>query len=208
MISALRGVAERRYGKEAAPAILEAWKTFSRAFEEFPYGVAIYTIPTQHGPANPLRLHPTGYKASMMLFPYDDYKAWAGPYPLEIVEKQFEKMAMMWEPGLASFREALLRVPAHKQAAAQKDLRYRRDLSSALSERRESDSLLLRCAPSGNQRTPGPSSSCAALMIKIAEDEIRSGAPPVRHLPAGFRHRLRGFQPVLLPPTGSGRKGS
>lgn len=120
--SALRGAAERKYGKEAAPAILEAWTTFSRAFEEFPYGLGIYTIPTQHGSANPLRLHPTGYKASMMLFPYDDYKAWVGPYPLEIVEKQFGKMARMWEPGLESFRDALRRVPAHKQAAAQKDL--------------------------------------------------------------------------------------
>ncbi len=78
---ALRRAAERRYGKEAAPAILEAWQTFSQAFAEFPYGLAIYTIPTQHGPSNALRLHPTGYKAAMMLFPYDDYKTWAGALP-------------------------------------------------------------------------------------------------------------------------------
>jgi hypothetical protein len=119
--SALRRVALRRYGKETAPAILEAWGTFSKAFQEFPYGVAIYTIPTQHGPANPLRLHSTGYKAAMMLFPYDDYTRWVGPYPVEIVQKQFEKMSMMWEPGLASFRASLAKVPSQLQAAARKD---------------------------------------------------------------------------------------
>ena len=156
---ALRRAAERRYGKEAAPAILEAWKTFSRAFEEFPYGLAIYTIPTQHGPANALRLHPTGYKAAMMLFPYDDYKTWAGPYPLEIVEKQFGKMATMWEPGLESFREALRRVPAHKQRSRPKRSRDRRDLLSPLSERGESDSLLLPAHPVGIRGLPGTRSS-------------------------------------------------
>ncbi|TAM83332.1 MAG: hypothetical protein EPN47_04265 [Acidobacteria bacterium] len=119
---ALRIVAERRYGKEAAPALLEAWTVFSKAFEEFPYGVAIYTIPTQHGPANLLRFHPTGFKASMMLFPYDDYKTWVGPYPVEIVEEQFEKMTRMWEAGLDIFRRALPRVPPHKQTQTRRDL--------------------------------------------------------------------------------------
>jgi hypothetical protein len=170
--SALRRVAERRYGKQAAPAILEAWRTFSRAFQEYPYGLAIYTIPTQHGPANPLRLHPTGYKACMMLFPYDDYKTWAGPYPVETVEKQFAKMATMWEPGLESFREALPRVPAYQRAAARKDLGI-------------AETCHLHFRSVANQirfyslRTQWDSASSpdrariAALMISIAEDEIR-----------------------------------
>jgi hypothetical protein len=169
---ALCRAAEGRYGKEAAPAILEAWQTFSRAFQEFPYGLAIYTIPTQHGPANPLRLHPTGYKACMMLFPYDDYKTWAGPYPLEIVEKQFGKMAMMWELGLESFRAALLRVPDCKRAAARKDLGI-------------AETCHLHFRSVANQirfytlRTQWESASSperdrvAELMIEIAEDEIR-----------------------------------
>jgi hypothetical protein len=120
---ALRRVAERRYGKAAAPAVLQAWTIFSRAFQEFPFvSLAIYAIPTQHGPANPLRLHPTGYRSGVMLFPYDDYKAWAGPFPVEVLQEQFERMAEMWNPGLAYFREALLHVPAEKRAAANKDL--------------------------------------------------------------------------------------
>jgi hypothetical protein len=103
----LRGVAEQRCGKAAAPGVLAEWKKFSEAFVEFPYGVAIYVIPTQHGPANPLRLRPTGFRAAMMLFPYDDLKGWCGVYPPEVVLKQFTKMAAIWKEGLTLLRSAL-----------------------------------------------------------------------------------------------------
>ena len=169
---ALRTVAQRRYGKDAASAILEAWSTFSRAFEEFPYGLAIYTIPTQHGAANPLRLHPTGYKATMMLFPYDDYKTWAGPYPVEIVEKQFGKLATMWEPGLASFREALPRVPACKRAAALNDLGVAETCHlhfRSVANQIRFYSLRTQWESANSQDR----ARVAALMIEIAEDEVR-----------------------------------
>jgi len=121
---ALRNVAVRRYGQEAAPLVLEAWKAFSEAFVEYPMegGEVVYHIPTQHGPANLLRVAPTGYRAGMVLFPYDDYRAWVGGYPVEIVEKQFEKMATMWEVGLNNFRKAMARVQPHRESAARKDL--------------------------------------------------------------------------------------
>ena len=54
---------------------MEAWARFSKAFELYPYSVAIYTIPTQHGPANLLRAKPTGVRNSMILMPQDDYKS-------------------------------------------------------------------------------------------------------------------------------------
>jgi hypothetical protein len=169
---ALRRVAQQRYGKDAAPAILEAWKTFSMAFEEFPYGLAIYTIPTQHGPANPLRLHPSGYKASMILFPYDDYKAWVGAYPVETVEEQFRKMSTMWESGLASFGEALLRVPAHKRAVAQKDLGIAE--TCHLHFRSVANQIRFYILRAQLESTKsGERARVAALMIEIAEDEIR-----------------------------------
>ncbi len=121
---ALRKVAVRRYGPEAAALVLDAWKAFSMAFEEYPMGGGdvVYHIPMQHGPANLLRVDPTGFKATMVLFPYDDYKSWIGRYPVEIVEKQFEKMANLWKPGLENFRKALTFVPPHQQASARKDL--------------------------------------------------------------------------------------
>ena len=119
----LERVARRRYGTRAAPHILSAWESFSTAFQEFPYGVvAGYSIPTQHGPANLLRLKPTGYNAAMILFPYDDLKSWLGPYSPEIARQQFEKLAQLWEGGLQHFRQALPHIPKEKALLARKDL--------------------------------------------------------------------------------------
>lgn len=120
----LHDVAAKRYGLEAASEIVEAWKTFSKAFVEYPMegGDIVYHIPSQHGPANLLRLHPTGYKAGMMLFPYDDYQDWVGSYPVEIVQRQFEKMAALWEPGIEAFRRAVQHASPEKRRTALKDL--------------------------------------------------------------------------------------
>ena len=118
----LLDVASQRYGKVAAPSFIEAWRRFSAAFEEFPYGVSIYVIPVQHGPANPLRLEPTGYRPGMILFPYDDYKAWSGDYPPWTVHQQFSRMASMWKEGLVPLQEALMKVPEGKWKTAALDL--------------------------------------------------------------------------------------
>lgn len=118
----LRRIAVRRYGQEAAESVLKAWESFSAAFQEFPYGVRIYIIPTQHGPANLLRLQPTGYLPGMILFPQDDVERWVGPYPPEIVQQQFARMSALWEQGLEEFRAALARVPASSAEEARKDL--------------------------------------------------------------------------------------
>lgn len=118
----LRSVAVQRYGEGAAAGVIGAWRQFSVAFREFPYGVDIYIIPTQHGPANPLRLQATGYKPGMILFPYDDYKAWSGQYPPEAVQRQFAKLAALWSVGVATLESSLAHVPAHKKAAADLDL--------------------------------------------------------------------------------------
>ena len=114
-------VARRRYGRDAAPAAVKAWTQFSRAFEEFPYGIAIYIIPTQHGPANLLRLDRSGVPASMLLFPRDDYKRWARDYPPRIVASQFSKLSDEWERGLPLLREAFEKVPAGRKEQADED---------------------------------------------------------------------------------------
>ncbi|MBK9169278.1 MAG: hypothetical protein IPM24_17700 [Bryobacterales bacterium] len=118
---ALDRVARARYGS-AAPLAVEAWHGFSRAFEEFPYGVAVYVIPTQHGPANLLRVEPTGIAPSMILFPQDGHKRWSGAYPPAIAHAQFEKVASGWEQALPVFRRAMERVPAAARFAAREDL--------------------------------------------------------------------------------------
>ncbi len=112
----LRRVAERRYGSAASADVVAAWRLFSSAFQEFPYGVHVYVIPTQHGPANLLRMEPTGHRAGMMLFPHDALMQWCGPYPPAVVRSQFAKMASMWKTGLDRFRAAMTK--ATRQFAA------------------------------------------------------------------------------------------
>ena len=168
----LRKVAERRYGQAAAPGILDAWKAFSVAFSEFPMegGNVVYDVPTQHGPSNPLRAKPTGYKATMMLFPYDDFKAWVGSYPVEVAEKQFEKMTDLWEPGLKSFRAALAQVPAHQQARARRDF----GIAETCYIHFKSTANQMRFYRLREELKSGAEnrSAVVAQMVKIAEEEI------------------------------------
>lgn len=118
----LQTVARRRFGEAAAGEVVEAWRLFSEAYKEYPYGVAIYVIPTQHGPANLLRFRPTGHRPGMILFPHDDVRAWCGAYPPEVVAAQFAKMAEMWRQGLAVLRRAAAKVPPQAKAAAEAEL--------------------------------------------------------------------------------------
>jgi hypothetical protein len=114
----LAQLAAARYGHAAAGQVVEAWQQFARAFQEFPYGVAIYVLPTQHGPANLLRLQPTGHRACMILFPHDDLKGWCGAYPPEVVLSQMRKLSGEWKRGL----DALDRAIGRLRGAAQEDL--------------------------------------------------------------------------------------
>jgi len=169
----LSEVAARRYGGAAVPEILAAWRSFSRAFLEYPMegGGIVYTIPAQHGPANLLRLHPTGYKATMMLFPYDDYQGWVGSYPVEVVEKQFEKMAALWGTGLAEFRRAMRRVPAGKLPSARKDLGIAE--TCYLHFKTVANQILFcRLRAEYQEAAPEARAALAARMAKIAREEI------------------------------------
>jgi len=96
----LRNEARRMYGEGQADAAIQAWHIFSDAFQEFPYGVSIYVLPLQHGPANLLRLQPTGLRPGMILFPYDAYQSWKGAYPPSVVQSQMAKLAKRWSEGV------------------------------------------------------------------------------------------------------------
>jgi hypothetical protein len=115
----LGDAAERIYGAEGAAKALEAWGLFSEAFQMFPYGVAIYILPTQHGPANLLRIKPTGLKPGMILFPYDQYQSWKGAYPAETVQRLMAQMTAKWSAGVEVLKQAGARAPAGGQKAAQ-----------------------------------------------------------------------------------------
>lgn len=112
---ALRRVAEMRYGEKAAAPALEAWSSFSTAFTEFPYGLNIYLPPLQVGAANPLYRSPTGLKATMIGFPYDDLENWRKVYPPEVLGRQFEKLAEKWAGGLPYFEQAVALAETEEQ---------------------------------------------------------------------------------------------
>ncbi|WP_197491215.1 hypothetical protein [Planctomyces sp. SH-PL62] len=116
-------VAAERFGADAAPQARLAWSAFSRAFREYPYhGVVLYNGPQQMGPANPLHERATGYRATMVGFPYDDLDGWCGPYPARVFADQFRKVADGWAAGIPALREAVLGAPAPLRAAAEADL--------------------------------------------------------------------------------------
>ena len=104
---AMARVAERRFGKVLAPQVVRTWKEYSEAFSEFPFhGSVVYSAPMQVGPANPLWGEPTGYRASMVGFPYDDLDAWRAVYPAEVFISQFEKVATGFEHAHANMSAA------------------------------------------------------------------------------------------------------
>jgi hypothetical protein len=81
-------------------------------------------------------------------------------------------MAMMREPGLERFRDALRRVPAHQQTAAQKDLGIAE--TCYLHFRSVANQIrfyILRDQWESANSEERP--RLAAAMIEIAEDEIR-----------------------------------
>lgn len=96
------------FGKKAAPYVRKAHKLFSGAFTEFPFHISVlYLGPQNVGPANLLYDKPTGYKATMVGFPYDELDGWRAIYPSEVFEEQFVKLAAGWQKGLNQLRKAV-----------------------------------------------------------------------------------------------------
>jgi hypothetical protein len=106
-------VAARRFGPQAAPEVVRAWQQFSAAFSEFPFDIGVvYTAPQQYGPANLLYREPTGYRATMVGFPYDDLERWASLYPSDVFLRQWRKVADGWAAGLATLDQARAVAPS------------------------------------------------------------------------------------------------
>ena len=119
----LETIAQERYGKAAAPHARQAWTAFSNAFRNFPYGGGVmYNAPQQMGPANLLYAEPTGYRATMVCFPYDHLAGWRGPYPPTVFAEQFEKVADGWAEGLLHFEKAVDATTSEHRELAASDL--------------------------------------------------------------------------------------
>jgi hypothetical protein len=128
--AAMESVAARRFGPGLAPAVVAAWRAFSDAFGEFPYHAAtIYQAPLQLGPANLLWEEPTGYRATMVGFPYDDLDAWCAIYPPEIFVAQLEKVAGGFDRAIAALKRAL--PPEHVGAETRERRALRQEIDVA-----------------------------------------------------------------------------
>jgi len=110
---ALSVVAERRFGVQAAPAVVKAWRAFSTAFHEFPFHISLlYQAPMQFGPANLLWPEPTHYASTMVGFPYDDLKGWRAVFPPEVFMGQFLKIAEGFEIAIAELNQTFIALPS------------------------------------------------------------------------------------------------
>ncbi len=112
-------VALELYGDAAADVIIEAWRTFGRAFTAFPLHGArcLYRGPQNYGPANLLFAEPTGRTPTMLGFPYDDLDSWRGNhFPVDVFEAQFRQLSEGWADGLELLARAAELVPADKAA--------------------------------------------------------------------------------------------
>jgi len=113
---ALRRVAARRFGP-AAGRVTEAWRAFGEAFVKYPFdGSLVYNSPVQFGPANPLYAKETGYRATMIGFPYDDLDRWRGVYPPDAMAGAFQAVAEGFEKGLGELRDDPSLDPARRLA--------------------------------------------------------------------------------------------
>ncbi|HTD67679.1 MAG TPA: hypothetical protein VK846_14225 [Candidatus Limnocylindria bacterium] len=108
----LKGVAVRRFGEKLAPAVLEGWQACGEAFREFPYsGGVVYSAPLQNGPSNLLWDDATGYRATMVGFPYDDLESWRSHYPSKVFTAQMEKVATGFATAAGNLNRALESAP-------------------------------------------------------------------------------------------------
>ncbi|MBR7181948.1 MAG: hypothetical protein IKD28_04105 [Clostridia bacterium] len=83
------------------PTLLAAEQQFVKAFKEFPFHIHVaYLGPQNAGPSTLLYPTPTGYRATMTCFAYDDLELWRSIYPVEVFEAQFAKLCEGWEQGL------------------------------------------------------------------------------------------------------------
>ncbi|MFO0889486.1 MAG: hypothetical protein U0790_10150 [Isosphaeraceae bacterium] len=122
----LDGLAAERFGPDGAAEARRAWTAFSRAFQQFPYGSGLYTAPQQVGPANLLYRKPTGYRATMTCYPYDDLTSWRGAYPVDVLEEQYRKMARGWAEGVGHLERAVAAAPAALRPEVSAELRLAR----------------------------------------------------------------------------------
>lgn len=95
---------EKVFPENEREIVYKTQKIMSNAFREFPFSCQmVYTAPVTAGPRAPFYLDKTGYAASMVGMPYDDFHTWRADYPVDIFEDQMAKVVY-------PFRDAVLKL--------------------------------------------------------------------------------------------------
>jgi hypothetical protein len=123
----LQNMAEKRYGIAGAAEVRAAWSELSKAFSEFPHHILVlYSGPHTSGPANLLYAKSTGYRATMVCFPYDDVEHWRGCYPTETLGSQFRKVADGWQEGIKYLEKAVAVAPNDQKETVTEEFTFAR----------------------------------------------------------------------------------
>lgn len=93
-------------GEKAGTGVYEAQSRLSQAFSHFPFHIdSLYYGPQNYGPMAPFFSEQTGYRASMIGYPYDDIERWSGIYPANVYENEYRQLCDGWREGLGLLKQ-------------------------------------------------------------------------------------------------------
>lgn len=105
-LPSLRELYSHTFPAGAVDTVERACHLFSEAFDEFPFHISTaYTAPQNSGTANLLYPRPTGFRATMVGFPYDDINSWRSVFPEEVFENQLRLLSEGWARGVEVLSE-------------------------------------------------------------------------------------------------------
>lgn len=183
----LDDLALKHYGAEAGPLVKQAWDAFSDGYDAYPYNQqTLYLSPQLVAPANPFFLHPTGYKATMVGFPYDDLESWRTIYPVETYIGLMRQVADGFQKGCLLMQDAeqaakgdiALRLHTERTRAQAEALHFRSVVNQAEFTHRRN--LMLGTSDTKQRE------QCRQEMMRCVENElqvVREMIPLVRQDP-------------------------
>lgn len=119
------------YGRRAAPAVVQAWRHFSRGYAMYPFD-GVYSHVFNDAPAHPFYFLPvrrherTNWLSARGAF--GDILNWCRQFSPEITVQCLEALLAEWDQGLALINKALTTGPARLRREAERD----RDVCEAI----------------------------------------------------------------------------
>ena len=87
--------------EDCASKIKKAVSLFSEGYKSYPYDIrTLYMSNQECGASNLMYPQKTGYKATMVGFPFDDVQSWVGTHTIESYTSKLSALLRKWEQGL------------------------------------------------------------------------------------------------------------